>query len=273
MEKINPCIKWAGGKTQLIGEIQKRAPKKYNRYFEPFIGSAAVLFSFQPEKAYVNDFNEQLINLYTQLRDNVELVIDTLAEYEKDTCSKEFYYSLRERFNNKIANKILDYEAAALFIYINKHCFNGLYRVNSKGLFNVPWNQRTGAKSAEPDNLRNISRYLKNVQFSNSDFESFCEGVQEGDFVYFDSPYVPESDTADFTSYTAGGFTYQDHVRLAKLFERLSERGALLMLSNNDVPLVHDLYGKYKIEPLDVKRMINRDADKRTGREVIITNY
>ena len=273
MEKIYPCIKWAGGKTQILDEIKSRLPERYNRYFEPFIGSAAVLFAIQPEEAYVNDYNDQLVNLYLQLRDNVEAVITLLAEYGSVDCTKEFYYRIRESFNEKISNGQLDYEAAAMFIYINKHCFNGLYRVNGKGLFNVPWNQRTDGKSAEPDNLRSISNYLKQVKFSQGDFEVFCEDVKSGDFVYFDSPYVPESSTADFTSYTAGGFTYDDHVRLAKLYERLSERGALLMLSNNDVPLVHELYGKYNIAPLEVKRMINSKADNRKGREVIITNY
>lgn len=273
MDRITPCIKWAGGKTQLIEEIQARIPRSYNRYYEPFIGSAAVLFAIQPDIAFVNDYNDQLVNLYLQLRDNVEHIIEKLSEFGKDDCTKEFYYLIRSEFNKKISEKQLDYEAAAMFIYLNKHCFNGLYRVNSKGLFNVPWNQRTDGKSAEPENLRNISQYLKNVEFSCSDFEAFCDDVKAGDFVYFDSPYVPESNTADFTSYTAGGFTYEDHVRLSKLYERLSERGALLMLSNNDVPLVHELYGKFKIETLDVKRMINRNADKRTGREVIITNY
>ena len=273
MEKISPCIKWAGGKTQLIGEIHKRIPQNYNRYFEPFIGSGAVLFSFQPKEAHINDYNPQLVNLFNQIRDNVEPVLDILSKLEKEDCTKEFYYSTRDKFNEKIIGNVLDYEAAALFIFINKRCFNGLFRVNSKGLFNVPWNQKRSGQVVQPENLRAMSEYLKEVDISCGDFEAFCDDVKSGDFVYFDSPYIPESDTADFTSYTAGGFTYDAHLRLAKLYKRLSDMGALVMLSNNDVPLVHELYKGFKIEPLDVKRMINRDADKRTGREVIITNY
>lgn len=273
MEKISPCIKWAGGKTQLIGEIQKRLPQEYNRYFEPFIGSGAVLFSIQPQTAFINDYNEQLYNLFTQVRDNVEPIIDMLTKLENEDCTKEFYYSTRDKFNEKIGGRVLDYEAAALFIYINKRCFNGLFRVNAKGLFNVPWNQKRNGQVMQPENLRSMSEYLKGVEISCGDFEPFCDNVQSGDFVYFDSPYIPESDTADFTSYTAGGFSYEDHVRLAKLYKRLSDKGALVMLSNNDVPLVHELYDGFNIESLEVKRMINSNANKRTGREVIITNY
>lgn len=271
--KIYPCIKWAGGKTQLLDEIITRLPKNYNNYYEPFIGGASVLFAIQPSNATINDYNPQLINLYTQIRDNVDDVISLLSDYGSVDCTQERYYDFRNKYNEKISQNLTDNEAAALFIFLNKHCFNGLYRVNSKGLFNVPWNNRKDGKSCDPDNLKAISTYLKTVRMSCSDFEVFCDDIQPGDFVYFDSPYVPESVTADFTSYTSDGFGYEDHVRLASLYKKLSDKGAYLMLSNNDVDLVRKLYEGFNIESIDVKRMINRNANKRTGKEVIITNY
>ncbi|HRN14875.1 MAG TPA: Dam family site-specific DNA-(adenine-N6)-methyltransferase, partial [Clostridia bacterium] len=182
---------------------------------------------------------------------------------------------IRERYNTKITSKELDFECAALMIWINKHCFNGLYRVNGKGTFNVPYNNRIAGNSIDDVNLMLISEYLRGaeVQISCSDFEDACKKVKENDFVYFDSPYVPQSETADFTDYTKDGFSLRDHERLADLFRRLDRIGAKVMLSNNDVQLVHELYSGYEIQHLDVRRMINSNASRRKGREVLITNY
>ena len=160
-------------------------------------------------------------------------------------------------------------------IWINKHCFNGLYRVNSKGLFNVPYNNKINGSSMNEQNLRDIGRYLNeaNVEIREGDFEVACADVKGGDFVYFDSPYIPVSETANFTDYTKDGFSHEDHCRLAKLFKRLSEEGVKVMLSNHNVDLVHQLYDGFNIESVNVKRAINSDASKRVGEEVIITNY
>lgn len=160
-------------------------------------------------------------------------------------------------------------------IWINKHCFNGLYRVNSKGLFNAAYNNRVSGTSINAENLKNIGLYLrtKEVEIRQGDFEMACFDVHTGDFVYFDSPYVPINDTASFTNYTKEGFSLDDHKRLATLYRNLSERGVKVMLSNHNVPLVHELYDGFKIETVDVRRAINRDASKRSGKEVIITNY
>ena len=273
--KMSPVLKWAGGKTQLLEQIAMRMPKTYNRYFEPFIGSAAVLFSIAPEKAFINDINIQLINLYQQLKTNSEAVTTVVNELDAMPGSKEFYYSVREHYNRKIMLNALDAESAAMMIWINKHCFNGLYRVNSKGLFNVPYNNRINGKSIDESNIIAISEYFKNsdIVINCTDFEVFCSEVQAGDFVYFDSPYVPVSSTANFTDYTKAGFTYEDHKRLSELFRRLDKLGAKLLLSNHDVALVHELYNGYNIQSLKVKRMINRNANNRTGKEVLITNY
>ena len=243
---MRPVLKWAGGKTQLLDAISARMPTVYNDYYEPFIGGGSVLLFLRPEKAYINDTNEQLINLYIQIRDNAESVIEVVTELDSSPCDKEMYYRIRERYNTKITSNELDFECAALMIWINKHCFNGLYRVNGKGTFNVPYNNRISGNSIDDVNLMLISEYLRGaeVQISCSDFEDACKKVKENDFVYFDSPYVPQSETADFTDYTKDGFSLRDHERLADLFRRLDRIGAKVMLSNNDVQLVHEMSGE-----------------------------
>ena len=210
-----------------------------------------------------------------QLKISADSVIKKVNELDAVTCTKEVYYANREQYNKKISACELDAECAALMIWINKHCFNGLYRVNSKGLFNVPYNNKVNGRSIDETNIRAISEYLQSTDISITclDFEKACDAVSAGDFVYFDSPYVPESVTASFTDYTMDGFPLADHERLAALFKRLDSIGAKLMLSNNDVPLVRSLYSDYKIRSIDVKRNINRNASKRAGKEVLITNY
>lgn len=273
--KITPALKWAGGKTQLLGAIRENLPEKYAAYFEPFVGGAAVLLDLQPQKAVINDMNGQLINLYIQLKDAADDVIQEVKKLDTTPCTREIYYATRERYNKKITEHTMDAEAAALLIWLNKHCFNGLYRVNRQGLFNVPYNNRVNGKSIDEANIKAIGEYLRdaNVTITCKDFEAACESVGPGDFVYFDSPYVPESETADFTAYYKDGFSLADHERLCALFKRLDQIGAKVMLSNNDVPLVRQLYAGYSIKGLSVKRLINRVASKRTGKEVLITNY
>lgn len=273
--KLSPVLKWAGGKTQLLGAIRDALPPDYLSYHEPFVGGGAALFGICPARAFANDVNGQLANLYMQLKGSVESVIGKVNELDALPCTKELYRSARERYNAKVSSGVLDAEGAALMIWLNKHCFNGLYRVNRKGLFNVPYNNRRGGKSIDEENARAVSEYLQkaDVTITCLDFEKACEKVGAGDFVYFDSPYIPESPTASFTGYAKGGFSLADHERLAALFRRLDGIGAKVMLSNNDVPLVRSLYKGYRVRPLCVRRMINRDAKKRTGREVLITNY
>lgn len=250
-------------------------PDKFERYYEPFIGGGALLFGVQPQKSVINDINEQLLNVYRQIKSDSQSVIEQIAVLDAKPCDKDRYLELRENYNEKIISRQLDVECAALMIWINKHCFNGLYRVNSKGLFNVPYNNRKNGASIDVDNIRNIGAYLKetNVEIRQGDFETACEDVKSGDFVYFDSPYVPISSTAYFTDYTKNGFSMEDHERLANLFRRLTDKGVKVMLSNHDVPLVHQLYDGFKMESITVRRAINSDASKRSGVELIITNY
>ena len=213
--------------------------------------------------------------MYLQLKADARAVIRVIRTIDETPCNQDYYLEMREKYNQKIINHELDAECAGLMIWINKHCFNGLYRVNSKGLFNVPYNKNDRAKSMDEVNLINIGYFFesRNIDIRVQDFEEACAGVKAGDFVYFDSPYVPVSETASFTDYTKDGFGYEDHVRLSNLYKELDKRGAKLMLSNHNVPLVHELYEGFNIESVDVRRNINSDAKKRTGKEVIITNY
>lgn len=270
-----PFIKWAGGKKQLLPLLKAHMPSTFHRYYEPFIGAGALFLAVQPQNAVINDVNSQLLNVYQQLKIDAEAVIHKLKKWDAITCDKSYYLEMRNLFNQKIASHELDTECAALMIWINKHCFNGLYRVNSKGLFNVPYNNKAHGPSMNDENLIHIGKYLNaaHIEIREGDFEDACIDIQPGDFVYFDSPYIPVSQTANFTDYTKDGFTYKDHRRLATLFKKLSHAGVKAMLSNNNVDLIYELYDGFHIIPIDVRRAINRDASKRTGKEVIVTNY
>lgn len=272
---MEPFVKWAGGKRQLLDKIWERTPNKYETYYEPFIGGGAVLFHLKPAKAVINDTNEQLVNVYRQLQKDPRAVIRKIKSLDKATCDQEYYLSMRVEYNEKIAENEFDADCAAYMIWINKHCFNGLYRVNGKGLFNVPWNKKTTGNSMDEANLMSIGYYLQNndIEIKCTDFEEVCKDITDKDFVYFDSPYIPVSETASFTDYTKDGFTYDDHVRLSELYKNLNDKGVKAMLSNHDVDLVYELYDGFKIEQIDVRRNINSNAKKRTGKEVIITNY
>lgn len=274
---MQPFIKWAGGKTQLLERLIERLPKKYNRYYEPFIGGGALFLKLKNNNSVVNDINSELINVYRQIQQNVDEVIIALAKidthhenYSGDL--KEYYYEMRKQYNLKIENQEYDNQMASLFIYLNKHCFNGLYRVNSKGFFNVPFNGNKKGNSFDELKLREISNFLNKVEILNVDFEEATNSANKGDLVFFDSPYVPLNETT-FETYTAGGFGIREHERLAKLFDSLTKRGVFCILTNHNSTIIHELYSKYKIEIVDVKRMINSKGNGRTGEEVIVTNF
>lgn len=184
-KRISPVLKWAGGKTQLLESIEARMPSSYNRYFEPFVGGGSVLLHFIPERAFINDINRQLVNLYEQLKTSAEAIIEKINDLDAMLCDKNLYYVIRSRYNEKIARQEFDADCAALMVWINKHCFNGLYRVNSKGFFNVPYNNKTSGKSIDEENIWAISEYLQNAEVTISclDFEEACNGVSAGDFV------------------------------------------------------------------------------------------
>jgi DNA adenine methylase len=284
MKKLNisPFVKWAGGKRQLLEDINKRMPKNYNRYYEPFVGGGAVLFYLQPKDAIINDINKALMNAYRQIKKSPIELIKAIEELDGNIPEdgKAYYYDIRQRFNDKLMQEDYDIELAAMFIFINKHCFNGLYRVNGKGLFNVPYNNSRQA-SYNAENIMEISKYLKNVTILDGDFEYACKSAKEGDFIFFDSPYAPLNPST-FESYTKEGFDKDSHIRLAELFKKMTIKGCHCMLTNHNTEFINELYNnifednsKYKIyiDIVSVKRMINSDANNRKGEDVIIYNY
>lgn len=274
-KKAAPFVKWAGGKRQLLPAIGERLPEKFASYYEPFIGGGAVLFELQPKHAVVNDINEALINLYKQIQTSVELLMEEIDAFDQglaEACDpKEYFYSVRKRYNEFLAEGKHDLVSAALLLFLNKHCFNGLYRVNAKGLFNVPFNG-SSAVSYSRENLVAASIFLKNVTILQGDFEAACAEAKKGDFVFFDSPYAPLNPTS-FEAYTKEGFSQEEHVRLANLFKELTERGCYCMLTNHNTPFIQELYQEFTVEEIQVRRSINSDASKRTGTEVIVRNY
>ena len=272
---IAPFVKWAGGKRQLIPQIRERMPAQFNNYYEPFVGGGAVIFELLPENAVINDINRALINAYQMICKHPQEFLQEINRLDAEMWEdgKEYYYSLREHYNDKLMKDEFDVELAALFVFINKHCFNGLYRVNGKGLFNVPYNN-SRRSSVDEKSIKEISEFLKKVTIISGDFEAACEGARAGDFVFIDSPYAPLNPTS-FESYTKEGFDIESHRRLANLFDELTARGCYCMLTNHNTELINELYGGkgYTIDVVSVKRMINSDASNRVGEEVIICNY
>lgn len=272
---VAPFVKWAGGKRQLITQIRERMPEKYNDYYEPFIGGGAVIFDLLPANALINDINKALINTYRTICNEPDDFLKEVNRLDNDMWEdgKKYYYTIREHYNDKLMRSEYDVELAALFVFINKHCFNGLYRVNGKGLFNVPYNNSRRV-SVDEDVIIATSEYLRGVTIIDGDFEQACKNAKKGDFVFIDSPYAPLNPTS-FESYTKEGFDIESHKRLAKLYDELTARGCYCMLTNHNTELINELYGNkdYKIDVVSVKRMINSDASNRVGEEVIICNY
>lgn len=272
---IAPFVKWAGGKRQLIPQIRERMPEQFNNYYEPFVGGGAVIFELLPENAVINDINRALINAYQMICEHPQAFLLEINRLDTEMWEdgKAYYYSLRDHYNDKLMKGEFDVELAALFVFINKHCFNGLYRVNGKGLFNVPYNN-SRRSSVDEKSIMEISEFLKDVTIISRDFEAACEGAGAGDFVFIDSPYAPLNPTS-FESYTKEGFDIESHRRLANLFDELTARGCYCMLTNHNTELINELYGNkgYTIDVVSVKRMINSDASNRVGEEVIICNY
>ena len=272
---VTPFVKWAGGKRQLITQIRERMPEKYNDYYEPFIGGGAVIFDLLPANALINDINKALINTYRTICNEPDAFLKEVNRLDNDMWEdgKKYYYTIREHYNDKLMRSEYDVELAALFVFINKHCFNGLYRVNGKGLFNVPYNNSRRV-SVDEDVIIATSEYLRGVTIIDGDFEQACKNAKKGDFVFIDSPYAPLNPTS-FESYTKEGFDIESHKRLAKLYDELTARGCYCMLTNHNTELINELYGNkdYKIDVVSVKRMINSDASNRVGEEVIICNY
>jgi DNA adenine methylase len=266
-----PVVKWAGGKTRLLEQLEVRLPGSYRRYFEPFMGGAAMFFRLEPADAVLNDCNADLVNMYRCVAGHVEAVIKRLARHKRDH-SQEHYYEVRDRWNARRKGDS-DVERAAAFIYLNKTCYNGLWRVNSKGGFNVPMGRYTDPPICDAPKLRAASHVLRQATLTTGHYADAVADAGKGDFVYFDPPYDPVSPTASFTSYTAGDFGADDQRALAELMRTLADRGAHVMLSNSDTPFVRKLYHGFRIEQVPCARAINSKASSRGAvMEVIVTN-
>lgn len=260
-----PILKWAGGKTQMLGELMPRVPKTYGRYIEPFFGGGALFFSLKPENAIIADSNPELINMYLQVAHHVDDVIECLQKYEN---TSEMFYEVRSLDWQTLPKA----EAAARTIYLNKTCFNGLYRVNRNGQFNTPFGKYKNPKICDIDALRLASEALRKADILCGDYILVLEHyAQPGDFVFLDPPYLPISENSDFKRYTKEQFYEDDHVELAKMIDTLHERGCYVILTNSNHPLVHQLYEQYKIEVIQTKRHISCHGDTRKGEDVIVT--
>jgi DNA adenine methylase len=267
---VRPFLKWAGGKGQLLEQMGPLLPRDFGRYFEPFLGGAALFFHLRPPKAALTDVNGELIDCYLAVRDHVE---DLIGALEKHTYEETHYYRVREQ--DPAALELP--ERAARTIYLNKTGFNGLYRVNRSGRFNVPFGRYVNPGFAHPDsfdNLRACARALRGVELEVRDFGEVARRARRGDFVYFDPPYVPLSSTSDFTAYVPGGFGPADQERLAKVFDRLVAKGVHVMLSNSDTPVVRSLYERFRIDRVLASRNVNSKITKR-GKvgEVVVRSF
>ncbi|MBO4320812.1 MAG: DNA adenine methylase [Treponema sp.] len=287
-----PFVKWVGGKSQLLDEIREKYPSRIEKYCEPFVGGGAVLFDvlskFQPKKVLINDINKELINTYSQIKNNCSFLIEQLLEiqtiYKANSLesNKELFYKKRNRYNDlKInGNEQENLEKAALFIFLNKTCFNGLYRVNLKGQFNVPYNNAKNPLLCDKENLLACSELLQNVEMKVGDYKECKSFIDNKTFVYIDPPYRPLTQTAAFTSYSENGFSDKEQVELGAFINEISNKGAKIVASNSDPKnadaddnFFDDLYSNFEIERVSASRMVNSDAKKRGAiSELLISN-
>jgi DNA adenine methylase len=274
-------VKWAGGKSQLLSHLDFLIPKKFSRYFEPFLGGGAVFFYLLSKKntrfkAFLSDINEELINSFNIVKNNVEELIKVLENHQRkyNQSPREYYYGLRAR-----TQSLNGVESAGRFVALNKTCYNGLYRVNTGGIFNVPMGRYKKPLICDHSNLRNISMALRNsdTHFGSIDYKTILETkTRQGDFIYLDLPYNPINSTSNFTSYTNNKFSEKDQTELSEIFNKLHDRKCNILLSNSDTPLIRDLYREYADYTVEVNalRAINSKGSKRTGhRELLIRNY
>jgi DNA adenine methylase len=280
-KKSDPFVKWAGGKRKLVSTICNMMPEEFNDYYEPFIGGGALFFTMKllyPEKKMtINDSNEDLINVYQVIKDNpVELMALINNKYKKYRSISEEFYRIRDMDKDiEKYSQLSDVEKAARFLFLNKTCFNGVYRVNKKGLFNVPFGKYEDPTIFKKENIVNVHCDLKDTTLMSDDFDAIKSSIKEGDLVYLDPPYVPVSKTSSFTAYTKDGFDETLQHRLRELCDYIDQQGAYFIASNSSADLVYELYSeRYNIHEVHASRMINSNGDKRGKvKECIITNY
>lgn len=275
---VKPFVKWVGGKKQLMEVINLYRPKTFGRYYEPFVGGGSVFMNLQYSKTTINDYNTELINVYEVVKDSVDELLSVLKIHAENN-SQEYFYSLREWDRTGILEKKSSVERAARFIYLNKTCYNGLFRVNAQGQFNVPYGRYKNPNIVNEEVLRADSKFLKKstIKILKGDFEKSVKSAKKGDFIYLDPPYAPlVEDTHSFVGYTLNGFGYDEQLRLRDLFVKLDKKGCYVMLSNSSSKIIHELYKDYvdTTEIVGATRMVNSKASGR-GKvdEVLIMNY
>lgn len=271
---VAPVVKWVGGKRQLLSKIEPLFPKRYTTYCEPFVGGGAVLFSKQPRHAVVNDLNKDLITTYLVIRDDVRTLIELLKQYEN---TADYFYKVRDLDRDKEQySQLSSVEKAARLLYLNKTCYNGLFRVNSSGEFNSPFGNYKNPNIVNEPVLLAVNKYFCNndIAFYSEDFASTLKRIKRGAFVYLDPPYDPVSDTSSFTGYNKGGFDRKEQIRLKNCCDELSANGIKFMLSNSSTDFIKELYNNYNITTVNANRAINSNGQKRGKvEEVIIRNY
>ncbi|MBA7559618.1 hypothetical protein ES708_01233 [subsurface metagenome] len=275
--KAKPFLKWVGGKKQIIPQIKQYIPDNYYKYFEPFVGGGALFFDLEPKNAYLNDINKILILAYRNIKNHPREIIKKLEDlqkifYEKNNEErKTYFYKTRDAFNNTKYDSFLK---TSYIIFLNKTCYNGMYRENSKGKFNVPFGKYKNPKILDEKNILAVSKLLQNVTITDYSFKKAVEKAKKGDFIYFDPPYHPLSITSNFTSYSNSGFTKEDQIKLRDVFKDLDKRSCFVMLSNSDTKFIREIYKEFTQKTISAARSINCKA---TGRgkinELLIMNY
>jgi DNA adenine methylase len=270
---VAPFLKWVGGKRQIMSTIAEHLPKNIKTYVEPFIGGGAVLFYLQPKKAIVNDFNSELINVYRVIKDNLDELITDLQKHKNES---EYFYEIRGLDRTTVFASLTNIERASRIIYLNKTCFNGLYRVNNSGEFNSPFGRYKNPNIVNEPTLRAVNNYLNanEIQLQNIDYEEILRGANKNSFVYLDPPYHPVSESSNFTGYVQGGWDFDDQIRLREACDMLTQKGIKFLQSNSSTEFIKEQYSNYNIHTVVANRSINSDGEKRGGiEEVLIKNY
>ena len=269
-KRAKPFLKWAGGKGNLIKYLKSFFPSNFNTYFEPFLGGGAIFFHLNPEKAMINDFNEELIDVYVEIKNNPEKLMIALDKLQPKVDDKDFFYSIRAKKTSRMSTL----NRVCRTIFLNKTCFNGMYRVNSKGEFNVPKGSMKNPRLYNRENLVACSESLQETEIVSGDYKNVLKKVKKNDFVYLDPPYDPLSKTSSFTSYTKNDFGKDEQLELANLFEALNKKGAILMLNNSDTEYTRELYKNYRIEIIKAPRFVAaKGKSRKPVNELVVMNY
>lgn len=271
---ISPILKWVGGKRQLLDEIMPNINHNCLTYIEPFVGGGAVFFELQPNKAIINDYNTELINVYEMVRYNPDELIKALQEHDKNN-SEEYFYEVRGLDRTKEFGNLDNIEKAARILYLNKTCYNGLYRVNSAGQFNSPYGKYKNPNIVNATTIKAMSKFLNKsgIEILNGDYKVAMRRARKGAFVYLDPPYMPISSSSSFTGYTENGFGYDKQVELKQECDKLRSKGISFLLSNSDCPEIRDLYYDYSIRTVQAKRSINSNTKKRGEINEVLISY